>query len=64
MIEKNKCSVCKQIYEISWDDDSIKYFNGVDEDDIDSDIDAGIPKICPFCGTHGEYCSDEDYDWE
>jgi len=66
MIQQNKCAVCKQVYEISWDDDAIKYFNGV-EDDIDSDrgfdIDEGRPVFCPFCGTHGEYCEDEEYAW-
>jgi hypothetical protein len=60
MIENNNCPKCKYVYEITWDDDSDKYYNDYDEELIDEVTEELYPEYCPFCGTHRDYCSEED----
>jgi len=60
MIEKNKCTCCKHIYEIMWDDDSDEYYSDCIEDDDDTYIEELYPEYCPFCGIHREYGGEED----
>lgn len=61
MIISNKCSKCKYVYELTWDDEGDKYYNDRD-DDYDDDLydDDLYPEYCPFCGLHKNYCDEED----
>jgi len=60
MIESNKCTKCKYVYELTWDDEGDKYYNNHD-DDLDEDYDDDLyPEYCPFCGLHKNYCDEED----
>lgn len=60
MIEKNKCTSCKHVYEISWDDDAEYYNDDESWEDDDSFEDELYPEYCPFCGIHREYGSESD----
>ena len=61
MIEKNKCTCCKFIYEVIWDDDTQEYYSDSIEDDDDFSYNEELyPEYCPFCGVHREYGGEED----
>lgn len=61
MIVSNKCTKCKYVYELTWDDEGDKYYNDYDEQDEDDDYDDDLyPEYCPFCGLHKNYCDEED----
>lgn len=65
MIVSNKCSKCKYVYELTWDDEGDKYYNDYDEqdeDDCDIDYDDVWARFCPFCGTYKDAGSEEYYD--
>lgn len=56
MIEKNKCTTCKHVYEVSWDDDTDTYCNDDDSWETDESYEDELyPEYCPFCGIHREY---------
>ncbi len=59
MIESNKCTKCKYAYEVTWDDDG-QYYNDYDETYDDNPEEDLYPEHCPFCGTHKNYCDEED----
>jgi CRISPR/Cas system-associated protein Cas10 (large subunit of type III CRISPR-Cas system) len=59
MIENNRCSKCKYVYEVSWDDEDDKYY--CDEDGYeDLEREELYPEYCPFCGTHRAYGNEGD----
>jgi hypothetical protein len=62
MIEINKCTECKLPFEISWDDCSDTFYEGVEDTDKDPNdfIFSPSPGYCPFCGTHLSYNGEDD----
>lgn len=60
MIETNRCPKCKYVYEISWDDETDKYYSDDNEDFEDLEREELYPEYCPFCGIHRIYGSEDD----
>lgn len=61
MTENNRCTKCKYVYELLWDDTNDDYYNDEDEDDFSSvENEELYPEYCPFCGTHRAYGTEND----
>lgn len=61
MIETNKCPKCLNVFTVEWEDRE----EIADEEDENSSIadfdeEESYPQYCPFCGTHREYCGEDD----
>jgi hypothetical protein len=54
MVEKFKCSCCRLVYELSWDDSDDLWTADVEELDQETynDLEECYePRYCPFCGS-------------
>lgn len=61
MIEKFKCSGCRKIYEITWNDGGSNHFDEEEDSWTEDDDDTLDPSHCPFCGEHLVY-GDDSYE--
>lgn len=67
MVEKFKCSCCRLVYEISWDDNDevwnadVETLDEIEHNDLDE---CSEPRYCPFCGSdicEDDICDLDDY---